>query len=128
MVLVSKAPPARLPPTTAIAPHKKTHVAVAPGKVALPKVLHGEGSSRCQDKVVSRPRSIHCRRCISLPLVEHSYINPKSPTFGYLDKKPIYTGFIKFLGLCPFALSWVLEFASAFSISSAPFTTNVLPP
>ncbi|RZS01580.1 hypothetical protein BHM03_00031445 [Ensete ventricosum] len=62
MVLVSKAPPTRLPPTTAIAPHKKTPVAVAPGKVALPKVLHGEGSSRCQDKVVSRPRSM-CYLC-----------------------------------------------------------------
>ncbi|RZS15572.1 hypothetical protein BHM03_00047430 [Ensete ventricosum] len=54
-------------------------------------------------------------------LVEHSRINPKSLTFGYLDEKPIDTDLMKFLGLCHSALSWYLEFASAFSISSTPF-------
>ncbi|RRT71665.1 hypothetical protein B296_00010203, partial [Ensete ventricosum] len=34
---------------------------------------------------------------------------------------PIDTGLMKFLGLCPSALSWYLEFAFAFSTSSAPF-------
>ncbi|RZR82441.1 hypothetical protein BHM03_00008860 [Ensete ventricosum] len=34
-------------------------------------------------------------------LVEHSCINPKSLTFGYLDEKSIDTGLMKFLGLCP---------------------------
>ncbi|RZS20303.1 hypothetical protein BHM03_00052817 [Ensete ventricosum] len=53
--------------------------------------------------------------------VEHSCINPKSLAFGYLDEKPIDTGLIKFFGLCHSALSWYLEFASAFSTSSAPF-------
>ncbi|RWV90731.1 hypothetical protein GW17_00047037 [Ensete ventricosum] len=38
-------------------------------------------------------------------LVEHSYINPKSLAFGYLDEKSIDTGLMKFLGLCPSALS-----------------------
>ncbi|RWV99451.1 hypothetical protein GW17_00037639 [Ensete ventricosum] len=57
----------------------------------------------------------------------HSCINPKSLTFGYLDEKPVNTGLMKFLGLCPSALSWYLEFVSAFSTSSAPFTTNALP-
>ncbi|RRT65722.1 hypothetical protein B296_00000274 [Ensete ventricosum] len=60
-------------------------------------------------------------------LVEHSYINPKSLAFGYLDEKPIDTSLMKFLGLCPSTLFWYLEFASAFSTSSAPFTTNALP-
>ncbi|RRT73213.1 hypothetical protein B296_00026991 [Ensete ventricosum] len=54
-------------------------------------------------------------------LVEHSCINPKSLSFGYLDEKAIDTDLMKFLGLCPSALSWYLEFASAFSTSSAPF-------
>ncbi|RZS01380.1 hypothetical protein BHM03_00031223 [Ensete ventricosum] len=62
--------------------------------------------------------------CILCSLVEHSCINPKSLTFGYLDEKPVDTGLMKFLGLCPSALSWYLEFASAFSTSSTSFTTN----
>ncbi|RWV79896.1 hypothetical protein GW17_00058904 [Ensete ventricosum] len=66
--------------------------------------------------------------CLLRSLVEHSCINPKSIAFGYLDEKPIDTGLMKFLGLCPSALSWYLEFASAFSTSLAPFTTNALPP
>ncbi|RWW59934.1 hypothetical protein BHE74_00033102, partial [Ensete ventricosum] len=57
--------------------------------------------------------------CLLRSLVEHSCINPKSLAFDYLDKKPIDTGLMKFLGLCPFALSWYLEFAFAFSTSSA---------
>ncbi|RWW18720.1 hypothetical protein GW17_00017284 [Ensete ventricosum] len=61
-------------------------------------------------------------------LVEYSYINPKSLTFSYLDEKFIDTGLMKFLGLYPSATSWYLEFAFAFSTSSAPFTTNALPP
>ncbi|RRT32211.1 hypothetical protein B296_00044429 [Ensete ventricosum] len=61
-------------------------------------------------------------------LVEHSCINPKSLAFDYLDKKPIDIGLMKFLGLCPSALSWYLEFAFAFFTSLTPFTTNVLPP
>ncbi|RWW49281.1 hypothetical protein BHE74_00044580, partial [Ensete ventricosum] len=59
--------------------------------------------------------------CLLRSLVEHSCINSKSLAFGYLDEKPIDTGLMKFLGLCPFALSWYLEFASAFSTSSVPF-------
>ncbi|RZS12907.1 hypothetical protein BHM03_00044423 [Ensete ventricosum] len=39
--------------------------------------------------------------CLLCSLVEHSCINPKSLTFGYLDEKPIDTGLMKFLGLCP---------------------------
>ncbi|RWW58472.1 hypothetical protein BHE74_00034663 [Ensete ventricosum] len=35
---------------------------------------------------------------------------------------------MKFFGLYPSVLSWYLEFASAFSTSWAPFTTNALPP
>ncbi|RRT76249.1 hypothetical protein B296_00013749 [Ensete ventricosum] len=66
--------------------------------------------------------------CLLRSLVEHSCINPKSLAFGYLDEKPIDIGLMKFIGLCPFALSWYLEFAFAFSTSSAPFTTNALPP
>ncbi|RWV82195.1 hypothetical protein GW17_00056324 [Ensete ventricosum] len=66
--------------------------------------------------------------CLLRSLVEHSCINPKSLAFGYLDEKPIDIGLMKFLGLCPFSLSWYLEFAFAFSTSSAPFTTNALPP
>ncbi|RZR79001.1 hypothetical protein BHM03_00004565 [Ensete ventricosum] len=66
--------------------------------------------------------------CLLRSLVEHSYINPKSLSFGYLDEKPIDIGLMKFLGLCPSALSWYLEFAFAFFTSSAPFTTNALPP
>ncbi|RZR93609.1 hypothetical protein BHM03_00022133 [Ensete ventricosum] len=66
--------------------------------------------------------------CLLRSLVEHSYINPKSLTFGYLDENPIDTDLMKFLSLCPSAMSWYLEFAFAFSISSAPFTTNALPP
>ncbi|RWW66390.1 hypothetical protein BHE74_00026247 [Ensete ventricosum] len=52
-------------------------------------------------------------------LVEHSCINPKFLTFDYLDEKPVDTGLKKFLGLCPSALSWYLEFVSAFSTSLA---------
>ncbi|RZR99638.1 hypothetical protein BHM03_00029214 [Ensete ventricosum] len=66
--------------------------------------------------------------CLLCSLVEHSCINPKSLTFGYLDEKPIDTGLMKFLGLCPSALSWYMEFAFTFSTSSAHFTTNALPP
>ncbi|KAJ8456096.1 hypothetical protein OPV22_034839 [Ensete ventricosum] len=39
-------------------------------------------------------------------LVEHSCVNPKSLAFGYLDEKPFDIGLMKFLGLCPSALSW----------------------
>ncbi|RWW76312.1 hypothetical protein BHE74_00015612 [Ensete ventricosum] len=80
------------------------------------------------------PRSLFVSRCTDTTycllrfLVEHSYINSKSLTFGYLDEKPVDTGLMKFLGLCHFALSEYLEFASVFSTSSAPFTTNALPP
>ncbi|RWW04271.1 hypothetical protein GW17_00032512 [Ensete ventricosum] len=49
--------------------------------------------------------------CLLRSLVKHSCINPKSLTFGYLDEKPIDTSLMKFLGLCPTALSWYLEFA-----------------
>ncbi|RZS22378.1 hypothetical protein BHM03_00055153 [Ensete ventricosum] len=66
--------------------------------------------------------------CLLRSLVEHSCINLKSPAFGYLDEKSIDTGLMKFLGLCPFVLSWYLEFVFASSTSSAPFTTNALPP
>ncbi|RWW40505.1 hypothetical protein BHE74_00054079 [Ensete ventricosum] len=66
--------------------------------------------------------------CLLRSLVEHSCINSKSSTFGYLDKKLVDTNLMKFLGLCPSALSWYLEFASAFSTSSAPFTINAFPP
>ncbi|RWV85788.1 hypothetical protein BHE74_00035785 [Ensete ventricosum] len=66
--------------------------------------------------------------CLLCSLVEHSCINSKSLTFGYLDEKPIDTGLMKFLGLCPSTLSWYLEFAFAFSTSLAHFTTNALPP
>ncbi|RWW09268.1 hypothetical protein GW17_00027250 [Ensete ventricosum] len=59
---------------------------------------------------------------------EHSYINLKSLAFGYLDEKSIDTSLIKLLGLYLSALSWYLEFAFAFSTSSAPFMTNALPP
>ncbi|RRT85168.1 hypothetical protein B296_00000898 [Ensete ventricosum] len=59
--------------------------------------------------------------CLLHSLVEHSCINPKSSTFGYLDEKSIDTGLMKFLGLCPSVLSWYLEFAFAFSTSLAPF-------
>ncbi|RWW00087.1 hypothetical protein GW17_00036963, partial [Ensete ventricosum] len=65
--------------------------------------------------------------CLLRSLVEHSCINPKSLAFGYLDEKPIDIGLMKFLGLCPSALSWYLEFAFAFSTSSTPFMTNALP-
>ncbi|RRT32991.1 hypothetical protein B296_00046592, partial [Ensete ventricosum] len=59
--------------------------------------------------------------CLLYSLVEHSYINPKSLAFNYLDEKLIDTGLIKFLGLYPSTLSWYLEFASAFSTSFSPF-------
>ncbi|RRT57832.1 hypothetical protein B296_00003789 [Ensete ventricosum] len=39
--------------------------------------------------------------CLLCSLVEHSCINPKSSTFGYLDEKPISTSLMKFLGLYP---------------------------
>ncbi|RWW68339.1 hypothetical protein BHE74_00024129 [Ensete ventricosum] len=65
--------------------------------------------------------------CLLRSLVEHSCINLKSLAFGYLNEKPIDIGLMKFLGLCPSALSWYFEFTSAFSTSSAPFTTNALP-
>ncbi|RZR91594.1 hypothetical protein BHM03_00019743 [Ensete ventricosum] len=66
--------------------------------------------------------------CLLHSLVEYSCINLKSLAFGYLDEKPIDTSLMKFLGHCPSALPWYLEFASAFSTSSAPSTTNALPP
>ncbi|RRT50559.1 hypothetical protein B296_00008061 [Ensete ventricosum] len=66
--------------------------------------------------------------CLLRSLVEHSCINPKSLTFGYLDEKLVDTGLMKFLGLCPSTLSWYLEFTSAFPTSSAPFMTNAHPP
>ncbi|RZR86832.1 hypothetical protein BHM03_00014111, partial [Ensete ventricosum] len=50
--------------------------------------------------------------CLLRSLVENLCINPKSLVFGYLDEKPTDTGLMKFLGLCPSALSWYLEFAS----------------
>ncbi|RRT50288.1 hypothetical protein B296_00020083 [Ensete ventricosum] len=59
--------------------------------------------------------------CLLCSLVKYSYINPRSVTFGYLDEKLIDTSLLKFLGL-------YLEFVFAFSTSSAPFTTNALPP
>ncbi|RWW55781.1 hypothetical protein BHE74_00037543 [Ensete ventricosum] len=66
--------------------------------------------------------------CLLRSSVEHSYINSKSLTFSYLDEKHADTGLMKFLGLCPSALPWYLEFTSAFSTFSAPFMTNALPP
>ncbi|RWV88795.1 hypothetical protein GW17_00049090 [Ensete ventricosum] len=72
-------------------------------------------------------RILNTTYCLLCSLVEHSYINPKSLVFDYLDEKFIDTGLMKFLGLCPFVLSWYLEFASTFSTSSTPFTTNALP-
>ncbi|RWV81997.1 hypothetical protein GW17_00056539, partial [Ensete ventricosum] len=66
--------------------------------------------------------------CLLRSLVEHSCINPKSLTFGYLDEKLVDTDLIKFIGLYHFALSWYLEFASAFSTSSAHFMTNLTSP
>ncbi|RRT36469.1 hypothetical protein B296_00018012 [Ensete ventricosum] len=65
--------------------------------------------------------------CLLHSLDEHSYINPMSPAFGYLDEKSIDTGLMKFLGIYSSALSWYLEFAFAFSTSLAPCTTNALP-
>ncbi|RZR88957.1 hypothetical protein BHM03_00016617 [Ensete ventricosum] len=59
--------------------------------------------------------------CLLHSLVEHSCINPKSLVFSYFDEKPIDTDLMKFLGFCSSALSWHFEFASACSISSAPF-------
>ncbi|RWW27835.1 hypothetical protein GW17_00007714 [Ensete ventricosum] len=56
----------------------------------------------------------------AIALLSHFCINPKSLTFGYLDEKPIDTGLMKFLSLCLSTLSWYLEFAFAFSTSSAP--------
>ncbi|RRT63274.1 hypothetical protein B296_00001557 [Ensete ventricosum] len=61
-------------------------------------------------------------------LAEQSCINPKSPTFDYFDEKLVDTDLMKFLGLCPSALSWYLKFVSALSISTTPFTINSLPP
>ncbi|RZS23278.1 hypothetical protein BHM03_00056178 [Ensete ventricosum] len=66
--------------------------------------------------------------CLLRSLDEHSYINPKSLAFSYLDEKPIDTDLMKFLGHCPSALPQYLAFVSAFSTSSTPFTTNALPP
>ncbi|RRT42996.1 hypothetical protein B296_00021174 [Ensete ventricosum] len=37
--------------------------------------------------------------CLFRSLVKHSCINPKSPTFGYLDEKSIDIGLMKFFGL-----------------------------
>ncbi|RRT38406.1 hypothetical protein B296_00043796, partial [Ensete ventricosum] len=51
----------------------------------------------------------------------HSCIDLKSLAFSYLDEKSIDTGLMKFLGLCPSALSWYLKFVSTFSTSSTPF-------
>ncbi|URD83986.1 hypothetical protein MUK42_21673 [Musa troglodytarum] len=60
-------------------------------------------------------------------LVENSCIDPKFPTYGYLNEKNIDTGLTKFLGLYPLALSRYLEFAFAFSTSSTPFITKRSP-
>ncbi|RRT84412.1 hypothetical protein B296_00005720 [Ensete ventricosum] len=64
--------------------------------------------------------------CLLCFLVEHSCINPKSLAFGYLDKKLIDIGLMKFISLCPSVLSWYLEFVFAFSTSSAPFLRPML--
>ncbi|RWV94104.1 hypothetical protein GW17_00043392, partial [Ensete ventricosum] len=61
--------------------------------------------------------------CLLRSLVENLCINPKSLVFGYLDEKPTDTGLMKFLGLCPSALSWYLEFAS----HSLPFRPLLRP-
>ncbi|RRT54650.1 hypothetical protein B296_00017552 [Ensete ventricosum] len=66
--------------------------------------------------------------CLFCSLVKHSCINPKSLAFGYLDEKPIDIGLMKFLGLCPLALSWYFEIAFAFSTSLAPFYDQCSPP
>ncbi|RRT33633.1 hypothetical protein B296_00044410 [Ensete ventricosum] len=66
--------------------------------------------------ITNSESTVYCQLC---SLVEHSCINPKSIAFGYLDEKSIDTGIMKFLGLCPSALSWYFEFAFAFSTSSA---------
>ncbi|RRT67198.1 hypothetical protein B296_00002708 [Ensete ventricosum] len=63
--------------------------------------------------------------CLLRSLVKHSCINSKSLAFNYLDEKPIDTGLMKFLGLCPSVLSWYLEFFFAFYTFSTPFTTNL---
>ncbi|RWW09252.1 hypothetical protein GW17_00027267 [Ensete ventricosum] len=64
--------------------------------------------------------------CLFRSLVEHSCINPKSLAFGYLDKKSIDIGLMKFISLYPSVLSWYLEFAFAFFTSSAPFLRPML--
>ncbi|RWW43196.1 hypothetical protein BHE74_00051163 [Ensete ventricosum] len=64
--------------------------------------------------------------CLLCSLVEHFCINPKSLTFGYLDEKSIDTGLMKFLGLCPSALSSYLEFAFAFSPPPRPLLQPML--
>ncbi|URE02770.1 TBC1 domain family member [Musa troglodytarum] len=65
--------------------------------------------------------------CLLHSLVEHSCIDPKSFTYGYLDEKSIDTSLMKFPGLCPSALSWNIEFAIAFSSSTAHITTKRSP-
>ncbi|RRT32581.1 hypothetical protein B296_00055620 [Ensete ventricosum] len=99
-----------------------------------PQLLERTGFGRFRDDAVAC-RILHgagavlfIAYCLLRSLVEHSCINPKSLAFGYLDEKPVDTGLMKFLGLCPSALSCYLEFASAFSTSSAPFMINAFPP
>ncbi|URE38226.1 hypothetical protein MUK42_13742 [Musa troglodytarum] len=57
-------------------------------------------------------------------LVLHSCIDLKSFTYDNLDEKSIDTGLMKFSGLCPSVLSWYMEFANAFSSSTAHITTK----
>ncbi|RWV80201.1 hypothetical protein GW17_00058562 [Ensete ventricosum] len=74
-------------------------------------------------------RSISCQNrcsttyCLLRSLIKYSCINPKSLAFGYLNEKLIDTGLMKFLGLCPSALSWYLEFISTFTMSLPLSTT-----
>ncbi|RZS28399.1 hypothetical protein BHM03_00062023, partial [Ensete ventricosum] len=95
---------------------------------------NAKGDRRKEDRRICHKIAGGCRSIrdtayrLLRSLVEHSCINPKSLAFSYLDEKLIDTGLMKFLGLCPFTLSWYLEFAFAFSTSSTPFTTNALPP
>lgn len=59
-------------------------------------------------------------------LVKHSYIEPKSPTFDYLNEKPINTNLTKFLGFYPSVLSQFLVFISVFFTSSTVFHDHML--
>ncbi|RZS21818.1 hypothetical protein BHM03_00054502 [Ensete ventricosum] len=50
--------------------------------------------------------------CLLRSLVEHSCINPKSLTYGYLDEKPIDIGLMKFPALPPCLSTWSLPLHS----------------